>query len=137
MIANGDPLGLELVECLSGFFIQVFVTGQPELLEDIQDALPLMARQLHLGSLHLDLLHREHRSIQVHAFIPGNMPVVELVTIQHDTYRAFQVRRRQNRRKIFKHHVPIDISRESRDKRDTAVTKQYLLQDVVKPSQTT
>jgi len=45
MIANGDPLGLELVECLSGFFIQVFVTGQPELLEDIQDALPLMARQ--------------------------------------------------------------------------------------------
>lgn len=98
MIANGDPLGLELVECLSGFFIQVFVTGQPELLEDIQDALPLMARQ---------------------------------------PYRAFQVRRRQNRRKIFKHHVPIDISRESRDKRDTAVTKQYLLQDVVKPSQTT
>ena len=75
MVANGDPLGLEFVECLCGFFIQIFVTGQAEFLEDIQNALPLMATQLHLDTLHLDLLHREHRSTQVHAFIPGGSTV--------------------------------------------------------------
>lgn len=42
MTANGDPLSLELVECLCGFFIQICVTGREELLEDIQNALTML-----------------------------------------------------------------------------------------------
>ena len=64
-----------MVECLCGFFVQICVTGREELLEDIQNALPLMAMQLHLDTLHLDLLNHERQTTQVHAFIPGGTSV--------------------------------------------------------------
>lgn len=41
MTMNGDLLNLDLVECLCGFFVQICITGRDELLEDIQNALPL------------------------------------------------------------------------------------------------
>ena len=64
-------INLDLVECLCGFFVQICITGRDELLEDIQNALPLMAKQLHLDTLHLDLPSQERQTVQVHAFIPG------------------------------------------------------------------
>lgn len=57
------------------FFVQICITGRDELLEDIQNALPLMAKQLHLDTLHLDLPSQERQTVQVHAFIPGGTSV--------------------------------------------------------------
>ena len=75
MTLNGDLLNLDLVECLCGFFVQICITGRDELLEDIQNALPLMAKLFHLDTLHLDLPCQERQTQQVHAFIPGGTSI--------------------------------------------------------------
>ena len=69
---NGVPLGLNLVTCTEGFFLQVQVWCAPTLMQNMVLGAPLLADTLHLD---MDVLH-DTTLLRVTIYIPGGSTLV-------------------------------------------------------------